>query len=251
MMDKLLISLLLLLNCISFSHSTTNPTKNIINDVLKGIDTATIGPEMTKFFEQLEGLGEFYNQPLVMGDNNEYEMKKSMVADRIRKNTNMIKHLVNENEKNLMPFLTQDFNKSPKPNKADVYKAQWNGEDFLTQKFAKYISDSKSLKDSRKPMSREKNHFYTKDMTTEHTNNNERKTIIISHERDTQSNVKDFLKKAIDELVKLFKGEYRKSDFDQISEEKAAKKVAELYRIHQLKMKLKELEKELQEEKIE
>uniref|UniRef100_A0A0N5BJN7 Uncharacterized protein n=1 Tax=Strongyloides papillosus TaxID=174720 RepID=A0A0N5BJN7_STREA len=257
MMDKSLISLLLLLNVITFSHSTTNPTKNLINDVLKGIDTATIGPEMTMFFEQFEGLGEFYNQPLVMGDKNEYETKKSMVADRIRKNTNMIKHLVNENEKKLMPFLTQDFNKSPKPSKAVVYKPQWNGEDFLTQKFAKYISDSKSLKDSHKPMSREKNHFYTKNIRTMPLKKNsviERDVEDLEdmedwNKRNLKLNNEDFSKQVIDTIAKLYNGRKRKPNRYQIYKEKLEEKEAELYRKRQLEIKLRELEKELQEKK--
>uniref|UniRef100_A0A0K0EWN1 Uncharacterized protein n=1 Tax=Strongyloides venezuelensis TaxID=75913 RepID=A0A0K0EWN1_STRVS len=226
-MDKLLIAFILLLNIIVFSHSSTNPTENVIKNILKGIDTATISPEMTMVLKQLEGLSEVYKQPLIMGNNHEYAKMKSIVFERIQKNTNMINYLVTENEKNLLPFVSQDFDKITKPKKDVAYKVQWNGEDFVAQnlvKLAKQYPDRKLLKDNSETISREENNI--------------KMTNKISHESATQWNGEDFLKKTIGELEKLFKDRYRKSNLGRISEEKAAEELAKL---HQLEMEIKRL----------
>uniref|UniRef100_A0A0N5BJN6 DUF148 domain-containing protein n=1 Tax=Strongyloides papillosus TaxID=174720 RepID=A0A0N5BJN6_STREA len=253
MMDKLLISLFLLLNVITFSHSTINPTRNVIKDVLKGIDTTNKDPEMVKFLEQLEGLSEFSNQPLVMGDNNEYEAKKSMVVERILKNLDMIKYLINENEKKLLPYLSQNFDKLIKQKKIVDIKPQWNGEDFLVRRLAeveKFIAQGKKVRVNRKPMSGEGYDFNTKNIATMSFNENSipGKEMKDWDERKSRWNGEDFLKKILGNILKFFKNDFRKPYPNSIyKKNKLLAKEIEILEDRIRKM-LMELEKKLVEE---
>uniref|UniRef100_A0A0N5C2J6 Uncharacterized protein n=1 Tax=Strongyloides papillosus TaxID=174720 RepID=A0A0N5C2J6_STREA len=238
MMDKLLISLFLLLNVITFSHSTTNPTKNVIKDVLKGIDTTTKDPEMVKFLEQLEGLSEFSNQPLVMGDNNEYEAKKSMVTERILKNIDMIKYLINENEKKLLPYLSQNFDKPIEQKDVVDIKPQWNGEDFLVQKLGeieKIIVEGKKLSEKHKSLFEEES--YGKLDIPRYKPKLAGEDLIIQGIREltylltlpkSQRNGDDSLKKKLSDIAKFLSDDLRKRYAEYFKDKKVVEKFRKL-----------------------
>uniref|UniRef100_A0A0K0FSQ2 Merozoite surface protein 1 n=1 Tax=Strongyloides venezuelensis TaxID=75913 RepID=A0A0K0FSQ2_STRVS len=205
-MAKHFIFLLLLLNIITFSHSTANPTRNAIEDVLKGIDTTTMYPKMAKFLGQLGELGNYLSHPLVMEDKNEYFKNISMVVDIIYKHIDMMEYLISEGDNKLMPYITQNFDESIELNKNVYIKPQWNGEDFLVRNLAgaeKLISEGKKLIENRKSLSGEENDFKTKNIATKNIDSYKEKKDTISNESESQWNGEEFLVQKLAEIDKI------------------------------------------------